>query len=104
MQKQLKKYLSFFFLFLLLFPIAEKGVHAFEHHDEVHCTITDKHFHELEQECSICDFTLIDANGLPNSEVKFIPSTHSFSFQEYIQRVSIPYAFSNLPSRAPPSA
>lgn len=104
MQKQLKKYLSFFFLFLLLFPLAEKGVHAFEHHDEVHCTITDKHFHELEQECSICDFTIIDSNGIPNTDVKFISVSQSNTFQEFIQSVKIPFAYSNLPSRAPPIA
>lgn len=104
MHKQVKKYISLFFLFLLVFPLAEKGVHAFEHHDEVHCTITDQHFHELEQECSICNFTVIDSSGIPHTDVKFIDASKSISYQEFIQSVNIPYALSNLPSRAPPIA
>ena len=104
MHKQLNKYLPFVFLFLLLFPIAEKGLHTLEHHKNKHCTITDKHFHEQEHACSICDFTITDSNNTPNSDIVFIVSSQSFSFSSFIESINIPYAFSNLPSRAPPVA
>lgn len=104
MHRLTKKYFVYFFLFLLLFPLAEKGVHALEHHDEVHCTITDKHFHEQEHECSICDFTISDNNNLPSDEIAFVLTSQIFSFQEFILEITIPFSFSNLPSRAPPLA
>ena len=104
MHKHIKQFITFFFLFLLLFPLAEKAIHALEHHDEVQCTITDKHFHEQEHECSICDFTITDSNGLPYNDVKFVSTSQLCTFQEFIQSVNIPFAFSDLPSRAPPIA
>lgn len=103
MHKQLKKYLPFIFLFLLLFPIAEKALHALEHRSNRHCTITDKHFHQQEHSCSICDFTVTDSNGLPETDIAFINSSQEFLFQPFTQSVNIPFAFSNLPSRAPPT-
>lgn len=104
MNNHLKKYQVLFLLFLLFFPIVEKGLHALEHHDELHCTITDKHFHEQEHECSICDFTITDTNGSPSNEVSFIISSQNFSYQKFTRELSIPFAYSNLPSRAPPVA
>ncbi len=100
----IKKYLAVLFLFLLLFPLTEKALHAFEHHDDIHCSITDKHFHEQEHECSICDFTITDSNGIPCTDVSFVISSQKFSYTEFISGLSIPYAYSNLPSRAPPMA
>ena len=73
-----------------------------EHHDEVNCTITDKHFHEQEHECSICDFTITDSNGLPSNGVAFIISVQNFSYQELVLSLNIPFSHSNLPSRTPP--
>ena len=102
MHKQVKKYYSFFFLFLLLFPLVEKGIHALEHHNEIHCTITDKHFHEQEHECSICDFTITDSNGLPSNDIAFTIPSQYFSYQELVLSLHIPFSYSNLPSRAPP--
>lgn len=102
MYKQLKKYYAFFFLFLLLFPLVEKGLHALEHHDEVHCSIIDKHFHEQEHECSICDFTINESNGSPSNDFAFTISYQNFSYQELVLSLHIPFSYSNLPSRAPP--
>lgn len=104
MHNQVKKYISFFFLFLLLFPVAEKGIHALEHHNNNHCSITDKHFHQQEHACSICDFTITDSNSLPETDVAFIVSSQNFRFLPFSQSVNIPFAFANLPSRAPPIA
>jgi len=104
MHKQLKKYLTIFFLFLLLFPNIEKGVHAFEHHNEVHCSITDHHFHELESECAICDYTPSVSNDIPSNDITFVISSQRFSHIAFSEGIIIPHTFSNLPSRAPPFA
>ncbi len=104
MHTQLKKYFSILFLFLLLFPIIEKGLHSYEHQKDLHCTATEKHFHDLEHACSICDFTTTDSNNSPESGVQFIISAKEFSFFPFTQQLKIPYPYSNLPSRAPPVA
>ena len=64
MRKQVKSYLSVFFLLLFLFPLLEKGIHDFSHIGDTHCTSLDKHFHAPEHHCEICDFTN-DFNGFP---------------------------------------
>lgn len=102
MQKHIKKYLPLFLLFLLLFPVVEKQVHSFEHLKDVHCSATDKHFHELEHSCSICDYTITDSNSTPETAVLFIISTKTISFHPFIESIYTPDAFQNLPPRAPP--
>lgn len=104
MHKQVKKYLSFFFLFLLLFPIAEVGLHASEHQKDLHCTATEKHFHPLEHSCSICDFTITDSNSLPDTKVQFDLPSQDFTFLTLTESVTLTFLFSNLPARAPPTA
>lgn len=104
MHTQVKKYISLFFLFLLIFPLAEKVIHSHEHLQDVHCNAIEKHFHEQEHECSICDFTITESNSLPSNEIRFVVSSQSFSFNEFLQSVNISHAYSNLPSRAPPIA
>ncbi|MCX6294508.1 MAG: hypothetical protein NTX97_00335 [Bacteroidetes bacterium] len=64
----------------------------------------EKHFHDLEHSCSICDFTITDSNGSPESDTQFIITSTEFSFSPFTQLVNIPYSYSNLPSRAPPIA
>lgn len=103
MYKSYKILIPIFFLFLLLFPIVEKAVHAFEHHDETQCAITDKHFHEQEHECSICDFTLLDSNSFQKNEVAFLVSVQNFSFLPFSQNLDVPFRYYNLPSRGPPT-
>ena len=82
----------------------ERRLPSGKEENEKHCSITDKHFHEQEHGCSICDFTITDSNSLPNSDIVFIVSSQSFSFSSFTESVNIPFAFSNLPSRAPPIA
>jgi hypothetical protein len=103
MQQQFKKYLSIFFLFLLLFPLAEKSIHGLEHQKDIHCTAIEKHFHEQEHSCSICDFTLIDSNVFPEKQVAFLIAIQNFSFLPFSQKLNIPHEYSNLPSRGPPT-
>lgn len=84
--------------------MVEKLAHSFEHHDELSCSITDKHFHEQEHECSICDFTLTDSNDIPYTDISFVISVQNFSYTEFISGLNTPNTHSNLPSRAPPLA
>lgn len=100
--QQVKKYLSLFFLFLFLFPMAEKGIHAFEHQSDLHCSAADKHFHTLEHTCSLCDFTITDSNYPAQNEYSLIISVQQFLFHPFIESVNTPCAFQNIPARAPP--
>jgi hypothetical protein len=104
MRRQVKKYISFFFLFLFLFPTIEKQIHAWEHSADEHCTSTSKHFHNLEHSCSICDFTITDSNAAPETEVQFVISSKPFLFHSFFESVNTLAAFQDLPSRAPPIA
>ena len=76
-------------------------MHAFEHYDEVHCQATDKHFHESEHSCSICDFTITESY-LVEGDYQFIISAKQFLFYPFIENVNTPHAFQYLPARAPP--
>lgn len=104
MQKHLKKYYSLFFLFLLLFPMVEKQAHAFEHRDDIHCSATDKHFHELEHHCNICDYTSTDSNPVAEHHISFFIGEIRFSYFSLPENIHTPEAFQDLPSRAPPVA
>ncbi len=55
--RKLKSIFSLFTLLVFLFPLMEKEIHALEHADDIHCSSIDKHFHELEHNCELCDFT-----------------------------------------------
>ena len=101
MQK-VTKILSVFFLFLFLFPMAEKGAHAFKHQSDIHCDATDKHFHTLEHTCSLCDFTITDSNYPTQNNHQLIVSTQQFLFHPFVESVNTPNAFQNIPARAPP--
>ena len=104
MHKRLTKYLSLFLLLTFLFPIAEKQVHAFEHSTDKHCTASDKHFHEQEHHCDICDITLTDTGFPAAANYRFIASVHTFLFSLPYESVYHPGTFQNLPARAPPVA
>ena len=104
MDKKLIKYISPFLLFLFLFPIAEKNIHAFEHLTDVYCSANSKHFHGLEHNCPICDFSIDKSNSPINSRNQFVLTLCRVSFNSFIESVNTPCAFQDLPSRAPPVA
>jgi hypothetical protein len=104
MQKQIKKYLSLFFLVLFLFPMVEKEAHAFLHSTDEHCVASDFHFHKLEHHCAICDFTATDSSTPTNSDYQFVITVNTFLFQPLVQSTHTPGAFQDLPTRAPPIA
>ena len=69
-----KKYITFFFLFALLLPMAIQVAHAFEEHEHVVCISKSvKHLHELENDCgdlhlqlSVFKYNFNDPNSLLN--------------------------------------
>ena len=102
MNSQIKKYFSLFFLFLFLFPMVEKEIHALEHKADIHCSATDKHFHSLEHNCSVCDFTNTNTITTPETSSEFIISANDFSFLPFIESSFTSSSFHLLPARAPP--
>jgi hypothetical protein len=104
MRKELQKYLSLLLLVLFLFPMLEKQRHAFEHVADKHCTANEKHFHEEEHHCSICDFTITDSTTSTSAYRLQTLSIQQASFSVLPQSIYFPDAFQSLPSRAPPVA
>ncbi len=102
MHQYIKKYFSLFLLFLFLFPMVEKDAHAFKHQSDLHCTASDKHFHELEHTCSLCDFTITDSTYPTKTDHQFIVFTQQFLFHPFIESVFTLNAFQHIPARAPP--
>lgn len=68
---KIRSYISMFLLALLLFPIAEKVKHDFEHIDDTHCGITEKHFCKAEHTCDICDYVFSSYTGSPKTQEQF---------------------------------
>ncbi|NNM94027.1 MAG: hypothetical protein HKL88_01020 [Bacteroidia bacterium] len=57
MSASFKKYCSLFLLSIFLFATAEKGVHDILHLGDSHChSLSEKHYHNLEHHCYVCDF------------------------------------------------
>lgn len=102
MYQQLKKYGSVFLLVLFLFPLVEKQIHISDHLNEIRCAATDKHFHEQEHGCSICEFTVADSTLLPDFQLTVILTEYLCSFETLSQNIHTPKPFQDLPSRAPP--
>jgi hypothetical protein len=97
-----KKYCSIIFLFLFLFPLVEKEMHALEHADDVHCSASDKHFHELEHSCSICDYSVPDSNEPAQELFSFVAPIIHFTYISQNEDDLASSRFYYLPSRAPP--
>lgn len=58
-------------LALLLFPILEKSRHDFEHAEEIHCSVKDKHFCRAEHNCKICDYLFASSSTPPTGQEEF---------------------------------
>lgn len=64
----LKKYLSYFFLALLLFPVLEKTNHELAHLKEKHCSTQGLHFCNIENTCEVCDYVFSNSNTPPTQQ------------------------------------
>jgi len=97
----LKNITVWFLLSLFLTPIAVKISHTHEHH--FICTAkTEKHFHNYETKCNICDFTISLFNS--KSEQNNLEINYCIDF--YVNALHTVYYlkqfFNNNLLRAPP--
>ncbi len=102
MNQLLKKYGSFFLLLLFLFPLVEKQLHIYDHAADLHCNASDKHYHEMEHSCSICEFTIADSPPVPDTFLSIIIVEFPCYFQVLNELVKSSITFQDIPSRAPP--
>jgi hypothetical protein len=82
--------------------MVEKQAHAFHHEKDPHCLATDKHFHSVEHNCSICDFTSAESPELSTVDFTFLISGTKFSYCAFIENATDLKPYHLLPSRAPP--
>ena len=102
MKQQVIKYYSLFLLVVFLFPMAEKELHSLEHRNDTHCSSTQKHFHQNEHHCFICDYITPHNNG---ASVTIKECTIDTSVFEYTLKTDSFFSRqqkAHLPSRAPP--
>lgn len=91
-------------ILLLLFPQLSKAWHGLEHENDFHCKEkTQKHFHEEEHHCDVCDF-VFDA-GLDGSPDLWKINVHELPLANVVltdpQRTVQPVLYYGL--RAPPT-
>ncbi len=103
MNNLLKRFLSLCFLLVFLFPILKKGIHDANHLDDTHCVATDKHFHSLEHNCPICDYTNNYNSTTPETSYIFIIAVQNFSFEPFVDIRFSSSACLHLTARAPPT-
>ena len=98
-----KKHLYLFLLCLFLFPFVEKGLHDFSHRNDFSCSVkTEKHIHNEEHNCFICDFNIPAATEpTPHSDGFFLTVT-SFNYSSFSQHLILPKADYKFSPRSPP--
>lgn len=99
------KLFTLFCLLVFILPQVEIQIHAFEHANDFHCTSSNKHFHEQEHNCAICDYSLPDA--IEAYTASFVSELYSsvFSYSsDYNNNHLSEETFGNAPARAPPVA
>lgn len=85
-----------------MFPQIEQQIHAFEHLDDFHCSSSDKHFHEQEHTCAICDYTVPDKNEPTEANFCIVQYAADFNYSStYFFHFSEKNNY-NLSARAPP--
>ena len=89
-------------LVVFLFPLAEKGIHAFEHEEEEHCaTYEDIHLHEKHHDCHICDYNLEPAQKT-SIDFKLVNSSKSLKIDFLFESILIETSLYYFSLRAPP--
>ena len=100
---RLRKYISVFAVLIFMFPSIVEGLHSFEHADDFHCNSSDKHFHEKEYHCFICDF-IAPFSDTPNDvHHSFVSKVVSFSYTPFIENVVLLFHNYNIFLRGPPA-
>lgn len=84
--------------------MVEKELHALEHSNDFHCTSSDKHFHEQEHNCSICDYTLPYAASLNSPCFEFAITAFQANFTPFSEGNNLIFLSYYKSTRAPPVA
>lgn len=99
----LRLFFTYFTLLLFLFPMIEKGIHAFEHEEEEHCAAYEEtHLHEKHHDCQLCDYNLEPAQK-NNYDFSIIPFSKIVSFEFYIISFFVETSIYYFSLRAPPA-
>jgi hypothetical protein len=89
-------------LLLFLFPLVEKGIHAFEHEDEEDClAYEDIHLHEKHHDCKLCDYNIEPAQKTP-IDFKLVTSSKSLKIDFLFESILIETSLYYFSLRAPP--
>lgn len=102
--RNFKSYISILFLALLLFPLAEKGLHLLEHdHDEL-CNTKGLHFCNLEHSCHVCDYVFSASSTPPNNQnrVNIVPPLADYSILFVVSHTTTSLKYT-LSLRGPPA-
>ena len=103
MNQSFRRYISLFLLSIFLFAYTEKAVHDIEHSGDDHChVIGEKHFHNAEHHCAICDFEFPFYDKVSVFKLAFTRTTISTLFLSTEQNIAL-RKVSSLPSRGPPA-
>lgn len=79
--KEIKKYIVFLIIGILLYPSIYKNIHDVVHSDDFHCSSTsEKHIHLPSHQCSICNQTSL-ITYINTSKLTFSLEQASFSFE-----------------------
>ena len=99
----MKKFLSFFLTGVLIFPTFF-GLYHYTHEDHQICHEKSLHFHELEIECSTCDFIRISFDYNFN-DFEYLDNSFSFFQENIIIKSETPTSFfiNYFYLRGPPS-
>lgn len=104
MNSSVTKILSLFLLAVFAFPFIQKEIHSLEHSDEVHCTTkTEKHFHEQEHSCSVCDFTMPASESVKEPAGTVANDSTLFTYSGLTQQLVYFFVEQFFLQRAPPA-
>ena len=101
-EKMFQKIFALILCIGLLVPIMEKSLHALKHSADLHCTSSDKHFHEKQHSCSVCDYEL-NSPDVQSIHIDFQVYAQKF---EYVTQYQLQFSSSEFlftASRAPPA-
>ena len=102
MPKQITKYFPLFLLSIFLFPQVEKNIHDLKHKDDFFCKASDKHLHEQQHECPICEFILPVTTVAVNKNFVFSISSFSDFVLPFIEEKAISSLHYSVSLRGPP--
>jgi len=94
---------SAFLLVLLCLPILSQAAHAFEDHDHPVCNEVKTHLHELEPECSVCDFHFVPFSFTTLELTLHNPSSPSRKFFTFFKNSLHSKLFFTRGQRGPPT-